>query len=309
MRGVPDVSGHADPNNGIKVRVDGSDSVSGGTSAVAPQWAALTAVLSQALKRKARFFIPLLYGNLSTATTNDVVSGNNSVYGVTGFSAKQGWDACTGLGSPNGEKLLALLSGTPVLRASGEPTARRRRSRRRDGSTAPRERGLRSAGGRPLRPVRTGGLFHVRRRVRRTHTRAVGFRPPVTTWPRGVQMQDFIIGSTGPSFYGFIAQSTSNANRFVLALRGTSDGVEWWRRCDRRIQDAVRDPKLRSRRERLCANLRYARSRRAHTRQRGSHGASLACAVGSFSEQIADLIGRRAPRWRCARWVAGRDLG
>ncbi len=64
MRGVPDVSGNADPNTGIKFRTNGDDSVrGGGTSAVAPQWAALTAVLSQLLKRKAGFFIPLLYEN------------------------------------------------------------------------------------------------------------------------------------------------------------------------------------------------------------------------------------------------------
>ena len=43
-----------------------------------------------------------------------------------------------------------------------------------------------------------------------------------------LHMQDFILGSTGPVFYGFIAQSTTEAHRFVLAIRGTSNGVEWW---------------------------------------------------------------------------------
>ena len=105
MRGVPDISGNADPDTGINVRANGNDSVSGGTSAVAPQWAALTAVLSQALKKKAGFFIPLLYANSKAATTNDIAIGNNSVFGVAGFSAKPGWDACTGFGSPNGAKL------------------------------------------------------------------------------------------------------------------------------------------------------------------------------------------------------------
>jgi len=55
---------------------------------LAPQWAALTAVVSQALKKKAGFFIPLLYAN-SKAATNDIAIGNNSVFGVTGFSAKR----------------------------------------------------------------------------------------------------------------------------------------------------------------------------------------------------------------------------
>ena len=47
----------------------------------------------------------------------------------------------------------------------------------------------------------------------------------LTAW---LHMQDFILGSTGPTFYGFIAQSTTEAHRFVLAIRGTSNGVEWW---------------------------------------------------------------------------------
>jgi hypothetical protein len=114
LRGVPDVSGNADPDTGINVCANGNDSVSGGTSTFAPQWAALTAVLSQALKKKAGFFIPLLYANSKAAATNDIAVGNNSVFGVTGFSAKPGWDACTGLGSPNGAKLLALLSSPGV---------------------------------------------------------------------------------------------------------------------------------------------------------------------------------------------------
>jgi hypothetical protein len=107
----------SDPDTGINVRANGNDSVSGGTSAVAPQWVALTAVISQVLKKKAGFFIPLLYANSKVAATNDIVAGNNSVFGVTGFLAKPGWDACTGLGSANGAKLLALLSsaGAPVV--------------------------------------------------------------------------------------------------------------------------------------------------------------------------------------------------
>jgi len=89
------------PERQRQVREPGGRSL----SAVAPQWAALTAVLNQALKKKAGFFIPLLYANSKAATTNDIAIGNNSVFGVAGFSAKPGWDACTGFGSPNGAKL------------------------------------------------------------------------------------------------------------------------------------------------------------------------------------------------------------
>ena len=41
-------------------------------------------------------------------------------------------------------------------------------------------------------------------------------------------MRDFILDSTDPVFYGFIAQSMTDASQFVLAIRGTSNGVEWW---------------------------------------------------------------------------------
>ncbi len=46
-RGVPDVAGNADPVTGYQVRVDGHNIVMGGTSAVAPLWAGLVALLNQ----------------------------------------------------------------------------------------------------------------------------------------------------------------------------------------------------------------------------------------------------------------------
>jgi hypothetical protein len=58
--------------------------------------------------------------------------------------------------------------------------------------------------------------------------------PPSADFPAGYQltawinMRDFILGSTDPVFYGFIAQSMTDPNQFVLAIRGTSNGVEWW---------------------------------------------------------------------------------
>ena len=47
-RGVPDVAGDADENTGYDVRVDGSDTVIGGTSAVAPLWAGLITRINSA---------------------------------------------------------------------------------------------------------------------------------------------------------------------------------------------------------------------------------------------------------------------
>ena len=101
-RGVPDVSGNADPESGYQVMVDGTSLVIGGTSAVAPLWAALIARLNASLGRPVGFLNPQIYAH--AAACRDIVTGNNGAY-----SAGRGWDACTGLGSPNGIALLAAL--------------------------------------------------------------------------------------------------------------------------------------------------------------------------------------------------------
>lgn len=105
-RGVPDVAGDADPNTGYWVRVDGQEFAIGGTSAVAPLWAGLIALLNQRLGHCVGFVNPLLYGSLATTgAVRDVSSGNNGAY-----SARTGWDPCTGLGCPNGSALASALT-------------------------------------------------------------------------------------------------------------------------------------------------------------------------------------------------------
>jgi kumamolisin len=103
MRGVPDVSGDADPDTGYNVRVDGTDSVIGGTSAVAPLWAALIARINAINGKPAGFVNPVLYANVKAL--RDITQGNNG-----DFSATVGWDACTGLGSPNGALISAVIA-------------------------------------------------------------------------------------------------------------------------------------------------------------------------------------------------------
>src|SRR5262249_39161000 len=68
-RGVPDVAGNADPRTGYQVRVDGQDTVVGGTSAVAPLWAALICRLAQATGRSFGLMQPLLYAGGSAGAT------------------------------------------------------------------------------------------------------------------------------------------------------------------------------------------------------------------------------------------------
>ena len=101
-RGVPDVAGDADPQTGYDVRIDGADTVIGGTSAVAPLWAGLIALANAANGRAAGYLNALLYAN--QAALRDIVQGNNGAYG-----ASVGWDACTGLGCPIGQRVVAAV--------------------------------------------------------------------------------------------------------------------------------------------------------------------------------------------------------
>ncbi|MBC8724733.1 S8/S53 family peptidase [Paraburkholderia sp. 31.1] len=101
-RGVPDVAGDASPLTGYDVLVDGMQTVVGGTSAVAPLWAALIARINAAKGQPAGFVNAKLYK--APGVCNDITQGNNG-----SFAASKGWDACTGLGSPNGGKVAGAL--------------------------------------------------------------------------------------------------------------------------------------------------------------------------------------------------------
>lgn len=105
-RGVPDVAGNADPNSGYLIVVAGKTEQIGGTSAVAPLWAGLIAAVNAGASRPVGFLHPQLYGE--PAAFHDITSGSNKV-GSIGFPARKGWDACTGLGSPNAPRITALL--------------------------------------------------------------------------------------------------------------------------------------------------------------------------------------------------------
>jgi len=104
-RGVPDVAGNADPQTGYGVRIDGGMAVVGGTSAVAPLVAGLIARLNATARKKAGFLNPSLYA--APAALHDITSGTNGAY-----RAGPGWDACSGLGSPDGARIAAALFPT-----------------------------------------------------------------------------------------------------------------------------------------------------------------------------------------------------
>jgi kumamolisin len=109
-RGVPDVAGNADPETGYRIRVDGFETVLGGTSAVAPLWAALVALANARLATRLGHVNPQLYAAAAAGRGSgghgfrDITSGDNGAY-----PARPGWDACTGLGSPDGATIFTPL--------------------------------------------------------------------------------------------------------------------------------------------------------------------------------------------------------
>jgi kumamolisin len=111
-RGVPDVAGDADPETGYNVIVDGQPQVIGGTSAVAPLWAGLIALLNQQLGKNLGYCNAALYA-INPPVLNDITTGTNGAY-----SAGPGWDACTGLGTPNGVALVSALSAAAANKAT-----------------------------------------------------------------------------------------------------------------------------------------------------------------------------------------------
>ncbi|CAB3771264.1 S53 family peptidase [Paraburkholderia solisilvae] len=101
-RGVPDVAGNASPASGYRVLLNGRVGVAGGTSAVAPLWAALIARINSLKGEPVGFITPRLYRHPDVC--KDILHGNNG-----GFAGAKGWDACTGIGVPDGEKIAKHL--------------------------------------------------------------------------------------------------------------------------------------------------------------------------------------------------------
>jgi len=130
-RGVPDVAGDADPATGYTVQSDGSSFAVGGTSAVAPLWAGLLALVNQGASKPVGYINPSLYQSVATTsgTFRDITSGNNGDY-----KAGTGWDACTGWGSPVGTAVATGLSGQsiapPPPPPPPPPTKKKKKKRR-----------------------------------------------------------------------------------------------------------------------------------------------------------------------------------
>jgi subtilase family serine protease len=110
MRGVPDVAYNASPETGYSVYDSfgqGGWLVVGGTSASAPQWAALIAVMKSAKKGNFGNFNGSIYSVGKTASLlHDTTTGTNGTCGYF-CEARAGYDYVTGLGSPQSANLIA----------------------------------------------------------------------------------------------------------------------------------------------------------------------------------------------------------
>lgn len=108
-RGCPDVAANADFLNGYTIFVDRQWRYGGGTSAATPLTAGLMTLLTQGVGQRLGFLNPLLYRLQlveKQGIFNTIVEGNNGGYAA---SPTKGWNAATGLGSPNGRRLLEVL--------------------------------------------------------------------------------------------------------------------------------------------------------------------------------------------------------
>jgi kumamolisin len=114
-RGVPDVAAKANLHGGYLGFLGGHEMPNGGTSASAPLWASVIAILNEALGTRLGFINPLLYRDEVKHVLHSIVKGSNGAY-----HASKGWNPCTGLGTPDTAEILAKLQDlaeSPKVRA------------------------------------------------------------------------------------------------------------------------------------------------------------------------------------------------
>jgi triacylglycerol lipase len=125
--------------------------------------------------------------------------------------------------------------------------------------------------------------------------------PPSANFPSGyrlaawIQMRDFIIESTDPTFYGFIAQSEADLNRFVLAIRGTSSWIEWWDDLNAIRLEPFKDPgsgSVGAGFARIYDTLELVTQ--AKTPSAAAAAPKSLKSAGGFAKQVSALVNRQA---------------
>ncbi|TYL98191.1 S8/S53 family peptidase [Bradyrhizobium rifense] len=115
-RGVPDMAADADPRSGYRVVVGGSGTTIGGTSAVAPLFAGLIALVNESAGRSVGFIHPNIYG--APQAFRQTKTGNNKDGGVGYATMGAAWNACTGLGAPDGAAFVNLFKPATAVAAA-----------------------------------------------------------------------------------------------------------------------------------------------------------------------------------------------
>ncbi len=122
-RDVPDVSLTASGHDGYLITLDGSLYSVGGTSASAPSFAGLMALVNQKTNAKQGLANTVLYPLAAKQATggaavfHDITTGNNTVPGVQGFAATVGYDKGSGLGSVDANVLVNNWSSAQTTAA------------------------------------------------------------------------------------------------------------------------------------------------------------------------------------------------
>ena len=131
-RYVPDVALNASDHDGYLMYLNGAAYIAGGTSASSPAFAGVMALTVQQTGSRQGNANTVLYPmadrqmNGGPAAFHDIVYGDNSVPGATGYTAKRGYDAVTGLGSVDADVLAKNWSSKapdPQLTISPSTTA------------------------------------------------------------------------------------------------------------------------------------------------------------------------------------------
>jgi hypothetical protein len=133
MRDVPDVALNSAGHDGYLVTMNGGNYVFSGTSAAAPSFAGLMALVAQSSGSRQGNVNPTLYrlaarqqAGTGAAVFHDAFTGSNSVPGVTGYSAASGYDLVTGLGSVDALALVIHWNDAttvPALNLTASPAS------------------------------------------------------------------------------------------------------------------------------------------------------------------------------------------
>ncbi len=116
-RGLPDVSGDANPLTTMIDYINGRWTQIGGTSASTPFWAGIIAIANQMAGHPLGFINPGIYKLAASQSFQrdfrDITTGSNRVdrgnIHLQGFQAQPGWDAVTGWGTPQASQFIPDL--------------------------------------------------------------------------------------------------------------------------------------------------------------------------------------------------------